>query len=171
MLNKVRHYGSNVVHIPLILKWLCVIVFVSLCFVPFTMARNFAEFSINIPDDWSVTTQSNTHTLADPKEHCSINITVAPNQGASFNEMAILLYQSMQGKSPKGDDDGFSFLIDTKSDVLSAARFTYVQEKLVFVIASGACNNFQNIVSSLKVNGSTARPYPFLVPEQNIATP
>ncbi len=143
-------------------------IYLVLFFVSQAMARDFGAFSLKIPESWSILEQKNTYTFTEPKESCSINITIAPNQGASYNELAILLYQSMQGKTPKGDDDGFSFFIDTKSDIISAARFTYVKDSLVFVVASGTCDGFQSIVKSLNVAGSSARPYPILAPEQSL---
>ncbi len=149
---------------------LMILVFLGLLFVPSAMARDFSNFSINIPKTWSMLEQGPTYTFTEPNESCSINITIAPNQGASYNELAILFYQSMQGKNAKGDDGGFSFFIDTKSDVISAARFTYIQDNLAFVVASGTCDNFQNIVQSLNINGSSIRAYPILAPEQNLTS-
>ncbi len=144
---------------------------VILFFVPMLNAKEFANFSIDVPEDWATAEENNTYTFTAPLEQCSINVTIAPNQGASYNELAILLYQSMQGKTAKGDDDGFSFFVDTKSDVISAVRFTYTKDNLVFVVASGACNDFQDIVKSLNVIDGVARPYPILAPEQNIVSP
>ncbi len=131
-------------------------------------AQNFKEFSIDIPSDWIVEEQGNSYIFTEPKEQCVINVSVTLHQNSDFNELGIVLYQSMQGQNPKADDGGFSFFVNTKSDVLSSARFTYHGSRLVFVVASGACVDFQNIVNTLKIVDGGSRPFPILDPRQTL---
>ncbi len=128
--------------------------------------RDYPLFSIDIPKSWTVQDDGKAYIFTDFNEQCVINMTVAPHQGASYNELGILLYQSLQGKTPKADDDGFTFSLDTKSNVASTARLTYQGENFVLMVASGTCADFQNIVKSLNMKNTGPRAYPILAPSQ-----
>ncbi len=163
VLNKIKNYGVRA------FTSLCSIVF--LCALPniaLAEVREYALFSIDIPKGWTIKEEVKTYIFMEPKEQCVINLTAATHQGASYNELGILLYQNLQGMKPKSDDDGFTFLVDTKSEIVSTARLTYQGDNFVLMVASGACKNFQDIVSSLTMKNKGPRPYPILAPEQTL---
>ncbi len=145
---------------------LCAIIIFCLPNLAHGEVREYDFFSIDIPSDWQVTEEDKTYVFTEPKERCVINVSIAPHQGASYNELGIMLYQSLQGKKPKADDDGFTFLLDTKSDIVSTARLTYQDKNFALVVASGACKNFQQIVQTLTMNNKGPRVYPILAKEQ-----
>ncbi len=135
-------------------------------FVAYAKVRDYSLFSIDIPENWNVEKHGETYVFTEPKRQCVINISMAHHQGASYNELGILLFQNLHGKSPKADDDGFTFMLDTKSDILSTARLTYQGDNFALVVASGSCANFQEILNTLTMKNKGPRAYPILANEQ-----
>ncbi len=125
--------------------------------------RSFANFSIAVPSTWSVHTEASVTTITHPRQICALSIMAVPHQDVVFRELGIAFYQNLQGKSPKGDDDGMTFDLITANNMPSTTRLTEVGELFVAVSAIGQCLPHVRILRSITILGADGKPHPYAV--------
>ncbi len=156
-------------------KIICIFSLLVFCVFSSAFAKDFERFGMEIPAGWYTERDGDGFRFLHPENNCIINVLVGNLQEAPSREIAIALYQGLNGKNAKEIDGGFTFDMKNEDNIPGRVRFTYYAETFSAVSAIGQCYPFQQYLSSLviykndgqnkkQIIAEISRPFPVLPP-------
>ena len=121
------------------MKRLAVLLVFLLAGAAFGEIREFRYYSLDVPEEWSVSEEGAVVTITAPDRSCSLAITADEPRGKSIEELARSFALELNGSVPEKDDDG-GYTFEFNNGV-SHAVIDGDDELYLLIIGTGIENN------------------------------
>ncbi len=122
----------------------------AIAFPAFAAVKDFATFSVDVPDGWTVVEATGAATLMSSDNKTAVVLTLAPTNGASAKDFATTAASQIPGAVVKEEGSNYTFFMDAGNGMKAQYIIVPVDAENVFlVVLTGEAPELPAIIKSL----------------------